>query len=74
MDRARFEYLLERYSDGLATPAELNEFTVLLKQNPEFRKALVERNSLEVLMHDVIATQATRTVRAFACKSARRGA
>jgi hypothetical protein len=59
MNRLRFEELLEKHADGLATPEELEELAALLRINPDFRRELVERTKLEVELHGVLITKAS---------------
>ena len=54
----RFDTLLERHLDGLATAEELDKLATLLRENPEFRQKLVERTRLEVTLHDILGTRA----------------
>ncbi|HYG74439.1 MAG TPA: FecR family protein [Planctomycetota bacterium] len=56
MSRQRFEELLNRYEDSLASAAELEELAALLEENADFRRELVERNRLETGLHELGAT------------------
>ncbi len=57
MERLRFDALLDRHADGIATSAEADELAALLKANPEFRREFVERTRLEITLHDLLSTQ-----------------
>jgi len=58
MDRARFDEILSRYEDGLATPDELRELGEALKSNAEYRADLVARNRVEVALHEWTVAEA----------------
>lgn len=51
MDATRFEDLLMRWQDGDASAEESREFEGLLRDNPEFRRALVGSVLLEAGLH-----------------------
>jgi len=51
MDATRFEDLLMRWQDGDASAEENREFEGLLRDNPEFRRALVGSILLEAGLH-----------------------
>lgn len=51
MDATRFEDLLMRWQDGDASAEENREFEGLLRDNPEFRRALVGSVLLEAGLH-----------------------
>jgi ferric-dicitrate binding protein FerR (iron transport regulator)/uncharacterized membrane protein YkoI len=51
MDATRFEDLLMRWQDGDASAEENREFERLLRDNPEFRRALVGSVLLEAGLH-----------------------
>jgi len=74
MERERFDDLLARYEDGLASLEELNELAAGLNSNSNFRKELVARNRIEAGLHELSATRAAASrpsVREAAVRHAR---
>ena len=75
MNRIRFEELLNRYEDNLASSAELSELAVLLNESPNFRRELVERKQMEVGLHEfraVLKAAGRPSVRKAMARSATR--
>lgn len=74
MDRTRFDEILARYEDGVATPAELQELGAALIANASYRSELVLRNRIEVGLHELSSAQAVAkrpSVRAVAVRHTR---
>jgi len=74
MERERFDDLLARYEEGLASCEELAELATGLDLSAAFRRELVARNRIETGLHEWSATRAVAarpSVRAAAERHAR---
>ncbi|MBE7467019.1 MAG: FecR domain-containing protein [Planctomycetes bacterium] len=74
MERERFDELMDRYEEGLASPAELNDLSALLHAHADCRRELVARNRVETSLlewGEASAVAARPSVRLAAKRHAR---
>ena len=58
MSTERFEEIVSRYADGVATAEELIELEGLLRDDPALRQSFVERMRLEVSLSTLSESRA----------------